>query len=129
VAVVFAVAVFAELVFLAAAFFAVVVFFAAVVVAVAAFFAGAFLAGAFLAAAVTEAVDCVEALARAATVRLRLGLLTVVSGWSDGWSAGTQGSFPYNCGAFLEDRVARGQRPRAAPGEAAHRQARRGDTP
>ncbi|CCH89336.1 exported protein of unknown function [Modestobacter italicus] len=74
-------------------------------------------------------MDCVEALARAATVRLRLGLLTVVSGWSDGWSAGTQGSFPCNCGAFLEGRVARGQRPRTAPSTVAHRQALRGDTP
>jgi hypothetical protein len=42
-------------------------------------FAGAFLAGAFLAAVVTGAVDCDEALDRAATVLVRLVLLTVVA--------------------------------------------------
>ncbi|GAB3346629.1 hypothetical protein GCM10027300_05960 [Modestobacter lapidis] len=72
--------------------------------------AGAFFAGAAL---VTGAVDCDEAAERAATV-LRLLVLLTAAASGPGWSAGTQCSFPY-CGAFLEDRVARGQRPRTAP--------------
>jgi hypothetical protein len=47
------------------------------------------LAGAFEAAVVTGEVDCDEALERAATVLVRLGLLTVVDS-GPGWSAGTQ---------------------------------------
>jgi hypothetical protein len=69
-----------------------------------------------------------EALERAATVLLRLGLLTVLAS-GPGWSAGTQDSFPYYCSAFLEGRVARGQRPRPPPPVGTHRRARDGDTP